>query len=115
MKRVAALLLLATLLAPAACIRTSPGAVPGHTGDALVTLDGTPVSIPELEASIEQAMQKANVAGLSVAILNDSQIAYTHAFGFRDKAAGIPSPATDGSAAVVTVEARTLTPTEVTI
>ena len=35
-------------------------------------------------------MQKANVAGLSVAILNDGHIAYTHAFGFRDKAAGIP-------------------------
>jgi CubicO group peptidase (beta-lactamase class C family) len=48
------------------------------------------VSLAELEASIEGAMQKANVAGLSVAIINDGHIAYTHAFGYRDKAAGIP-------------------------
>jgi len=90
MKGIAALLVLVTLLAPAACTNTSPGAGPGHGGEALETLDGSPVSPAELEAAIEEAMQKANVAGLSVAIINDGQIAYTHAFGFRDKAAGIP-------------------------
>ena len=90
MKGIAALLVLVTLLAPAACTNTSPGAGPGRGGEALETLDGEPVSLAELEAAIEGAMQKANVAGLSVAIINDGQIAYTHAFGFRDKAAGIP-------------------------
>jgi CubicO group peptidase (beta-lactamase class C family) len=89
-RKVALLLLLVTLLAPAACVHTSPGAGSGHAGEALKTLDGKRVSLPELEASIEQAMEKANVAGLSVAIISDDQIAYTHGFGFRDNAAGIP-------------------------
>jgi CubicO group peptidase (beta-lactamase class C family) len=56
----------------------------------LKILDGGTVHVNELETAIGQAMEKANVAGLSVAILNDDQIAYTHAFDFRDKAAGIP-------------------------
>ena len=51
------------------------------------TLDGK-IPVDELEAVIAQAVEKANVAGLSVAIINDGQIAYTHAFGYRDKAAG---------------------------
>jgi CubicO group peptidase (beta-lactamase class C family) len=51
-----------------------------------MTLDGRPLAPAELEATIAQAMAKANVAGLSVAILNDGQIAYTHAFGYRDRA-----------------------------
>lgn len=89
MKRVAALLLLVTLLAPAACTNVPPVASLRHDGEALKTLAGKPVSLAELEALIERAMEKANVAGLSVAIINDHQIAYTHAFGFRDKAAGI--------------------------
>jgi hypothetical protein len=44
----------------------------------------------EREAAILHAMEKANVAGLPVAIINGSPIAYTRASGFRDKAAGIP-------------------------
>ena len=43
-----------------------------------------------MEATIFQIMTKANVAGLLVAVINDGQIAYTHAFGNRDKAAGSP-------------------------
>jgi len=86
----ASLALLVTLVAPVACMSTSPGANSGRTGEALETLDGKPVPPAELEALIETTMEKANVAGLSVAIINDGQIAYTHAFGSRDKAAGIP-------------------------
>lgn len=59
-------------------------------GASLKALDGTPVSTAEMEAAIEQAMAKANVAGLSVAIINNNRIAYTHAFGYRDKAGGTP-------------------------
>ena len=88
MKGVAALLVLVTLLAPAATMNTSAGARSGQVEEALTTLDGKPLPRAELEALIEQAMEKANVAGLSVAIINDGQIAYTHAFGYRDKAAG---------------------------
>jgi len=66
---------------------------PSGTGQykrALEALDGGTVPVNELEAAIGQAVEKANVAGLSVAILNDGHIAYTRAFGSRDKAAGIP-------------------------
>jgi len=48
------------------------------------------VSVNELDAAIGQAMVKASVAGMSVAILNDGQIAYTRVYNFRDKATGIP-------------------------
>jgi CubicO group peptidase (beta-lactamase class C family) len=94
MKRAAQVLLLVALLAPAACVRTPAGTGTGAgqvpVREALTALDGTPVSVPEMETSIQQAIEKANVAGLSVAIINDGRIAYTHAFGYRDKAAAIP-------------------------
>jgi CubicO group peptidase (beta-lactamase class C family) len=51
----------------------------------LKTLDGQSISTAELEAFIEQIMEKADVAGLSCAILNDSQIVYQKAFGYRNK------------------------------
>ena len=57
----------------------------------LKKLDGGSISTNELEAFIEQTMQKANVAGLSVAILNDSQLVYQKAFGYRDKSDGKPN------------------------
>lgn len=70
---VASVLLPMTLLAPAACMQPSTGAGSAHGGEVLVTLDGTPVSPAELEALIEQVTDKANVAGLSVAIISDGQ------------------------------------------
>jgi len=51
----------------------------------LKTLDGKSISTIELEVFIEQIMEKANVAGLSCAILNDSQIVYQKAFGYKNK------------------------------
>jgi CubicO group peptidase (beta-lactamase class C family) len=51
----------------------------------LKTLDGKSISTAELEAFIEQTMEKAGVAGLSCAIINDSQIVYQKAFGYRNK------------------------------
>jgi len=62
----------------------------GQSERALEILDGGTVQVNELEAAIGQVMVKANVAGLSVAIINDAKIAYIRAFNFRDKAAGIP-------------------------
>jgi len=50
----------------------------------LETLDGEFISTSELETFIEQTMEKADVAGLSLAILNDSQIVYEKAFGYRN-------------------------------
>ena len=54
----------------------------------LKRLDGTYISTAELEAFIEQVMEKADVAGLSCAILNDSQIIYQKAFGYKNKSDG---------------------------
>jgi CubicO group peptidase (beta-lactamase class C family) len=54
----------------------------------LKMLDGKSISTTELEAYIEQTMEKAGVAGLSCAILNDSQIVYQKAFGYRNKEDG---------------------------
>jgi CubicO group peptidase (beta-lactamase class C family) len=51
----------------------------------LKTLDGKTISTAELEAFIEQTMEKAGVAGLSCAIINNSQIVYQKAFGYRNK------------------------------
>ena len=64
---------------------------------------GGPFRLPNWKASIEQAMAKANVAGLSVAIINDGRIAYTHAFGTgirlrESHSTRIPSPARHPSA-----------------
>jgi CubicO group peptidase (beta-lactamase class C family) len=54
----------------------------------LKKLDGGSISASELDAFIEQTMQKANVTGLSVAILNDSQLVYQKAFGYMDRKDG---------------------------
>jgi CubicO group peptidase (beta-lactamase class C family) len=83
MKTVASLLLLITLLVPTACIQPFSETGAQHVGEVLERLDGTSASPGELEASIEEAMEKANVKGLSLTIINDNQIAYPHAFGYR--------------------------------
>ena len=51
-------------------------------------LNGKSISTAELEAFVEQLMEKADVAGLSLAILNDSQIVYHKAFGYKNKSDG---------------------------
>jgi serine-type D-Ala-D-Ala carboxypeptidase/endopeptidase len=54
----------------------------------LKTLNGGTISTSELNAFIKQSMEKAGVAGLSCTILNDSQIVYQKAFGYRNKEEG---------------------------
>jgi len=75
------------LLALMGCgVRTrSPGSGIAQANARLKKLDGKSVSTSELEAFIEQTLEKADVAGLSCAILNDSQIVYQKAFGYRNK------------------------------
>ena len=51
-------------------------------------LDGKSIPTAELEAFIEQTLEKADVTGLSCAILNDSMIVYEKAFGYKNKAEG---------------------------
>ncbi len=54
----------------------------------LKKLDGKSISTVELEAFVEQIMEKADVAGLSCAIINDRQVVYRKAFGNRNKSTG---------------------------
>jgi CubicO group peptidase (beta-lactamase class C family) len=84
------LMLLALILSLPACHGQAeyPAAKPEATGQAVKTLAGETVASGELEAFITQTMEKANVAGLSCAIINDGQIVYKQAFGFKDKRAG---------------------------
>ena len=63
-----------------------PGKPITKTG--LKTIDGASITTDELEVFIEQIMQKANVAGLSLAIINDSQVVYQKAFGYKNQDEG---------------------------
>ncbi|MBN1137519.1 MAG: serine hydrolase [Anaerolineae bacterium] len=51
-------------------------------------LDGSSVPTAELETFIEQTMAKADVAGLSCAIITDGQVVYQKAFGDADRSTG---------------------------
>lgn len=51
-------------------------------------IDGKSVSTTELQAFIEQTMEKANVTGLSCAIINNGQVVYRQAFGARNASIG---------------------------
>jgi len=51
-------------------------------------VDGRSVPTAELQAFIDQTMQKANVTGLSCAVINDGRVVYRKAFGDRDKSTG---------------------------
>jgi CubicO group peptidase (beta-lactamase class C family) len=84
------LVLLLGALSLAACSTEARRSGSGRAWRELRTLDGDTVPVDRLEAAIRHAMAKANVAGLSVAIINDGRIAYVRGFGFRDRAAGIP-------------------------
>lgn len=85
-KTVLAVLALAMVLAFVGCRRHAPSV--GQGGKSLVMLDGKAVSVEDVEAAITQSMSRGGVPGLSCAIINDGQIVYRRAFGYKDKAAG---------------------------
>ncbi len=53
-------------------------------------LDGSSITTVEIEREINRLMKAARVTGLSVAILNDNQIAYVKSFGLRNREASLP-------------------------
>ncbi len=59
-----------------------------ETNAMLKKLDGNSISIVQLETFVEQVMEKAEVAGLSLAVINNSQIVYQKAFGYKNKSDG---------------------------
>lgn len=56
----------------------------------LKRLDGSTISAVEIETTVIRLMSAARVTGLSIAIINDSEVAYVKSFGFRNKAAKQP-------------------------
>jgi CubicO group peptidase (beta-lactamase class C family) len=66
----------------------SCSAQPASSQDSLTTLEGRIVSVVEFEASVSKILEKAGVAGLSCAVINDSAIVYVKAFGHRDVSTG---------------------------
>ncbi len=61
---------------------------PASSQGLLKTLEGGNVSVAEFEASVSKILEKAGVAGLSCAVINDSAIVYLQAFGRRDASTG---------------------------
>lgn len=53
-------------------------------------LDGSRISRGEADAAVERLMKAAQVTGVGIAILHHGQIAYMHAYGFRDKERKLP-------------------------
>ncbi|NOW96890.1 serine hydrolase [Mucilaginibacter sp. SG564] len=48
-------------------------------------LDGSTISIAEVDQTVKHIMDAAQVQGLELAILNNNKIAYVQAYGFRNK------------------------------
>lgn len=80
-----ALTLLLSLPALVAC---APGSETVD-GPSLRRLDGSSIGLNEAEAQVAALMEKADVAGLSVAVIAGDEVAYAHAFGARDAASGV--------------------------
>jgi len=53
-------------------------------------LDGSKISQADLPKQLESVVNKANVTGLSVAIINDRKLVYKHTFGFAKNADKVP-------------------------
>jgi CubicO group peptidase (beta-lactamase class C family) len=59
--------------------------------DATVTrLDGTPISVAEIDATVIRTMREAHVPGIGIALFNHGNIVYTKAYGVRDGASDKP-------------------------
>jgi predicted small lipoprotein YifL len=80
-------IILAQLIVLTGCsLKTgSKGPDKNQATTSLKTLAGESISTPELDAYIKQTMEKADVTGLSCAIINDSQIFYQKAYGYKNK------------------------------
>jgi CubicO group peptidase (beta-lactamase class C family) len=62
----------------------------GGRTPALDRLDGSNVPIPELHASIQEILDEARVAGLSLSVVDDARVAHHGGFGVRRADTGEP-------------------------
>ena len=75
---------LAVLMAISVC----GGCQPLPVDQSIQTIDGTRAAFDEIERVVPRIMEKFGVAGLSCAVLNDSQLVYAKTFGYKDRQAG---------------------------
>lgn len=57
-------------------------------GQKIKQVDGTVVSVGEMERYVSAVMDSAGVTGLQMVIINDGQVVYTHEFGLKSRATG---------------------------
>jgi CubicO group peptidase (beta-lactamase class C family) len=62
----------------------------GAQQPSVMRLDGSTIVPSEIDASVRQSMQSAQVTGLGIAIFHDGKIVYLHAYGFRDAEKALP-------------------------
>jgi CubicO group peptidase (beta-lactamase class C family) len=79
-----------SIIVCAAVIATASISTAKSTSE-LTSLNGKPISIPEMEAEMAAIMEEAGVTGLSCAIINGSKIAYCKAFGLKNRKSGEPN------------------------
>ncbi len=72
----------------AAFVTPSEGAHGPTSSQTLRLVSGGTTTVKDFERAVTSSMQKADVAGLSVAIVNDDRVVYTRQFGWKDKDAG---------------------------
>ncbi len=51
---------------------------------AIQRLDGSSISVSDLDAYVDDLVEKANVAGLALAILNENRVVHIRTFGYKD-------------------------------
>ena len=57
---------------------------------AVKRLDGSSITVAEVDATVARLMRAAEVTGVGIAIFNDGKIAYLQAYGVRDKDKNLP-------------------------
>ena len=63
-------------------------APPAPADRSLESLSGDSIEVAALEAAVIDIIDMASVPGLSVAIINDSEVVYSHAFGVKNGETG---------------------------
>jgi len=76
------------------CVLVVAAAIGGTTalGDraAIRRLDGSTIQSAEIDATVTRLMHAARVTGIGVAILNDSEVVFEKAYGWRDREKELP-------------------------
>lgn len=58
--------------------------------NAIKRLDNSTIKADELTASVAQIVEQAQIAGLSMVVLNDNEVVYSHGFGVKDTKTNAP-------------------------